>query len=195
MIKINELKIEYANVEELRPAEYNPRKWTDKARKGLNESLDEFGFVQPIVVNSAPERKGIVIGGNFKLDIAKKDGLKQVPVVYVNIPDIEKEKELNIRLNKNQGDFDFEMLSDFDEKMLLEIGFDDDDMKDIFNIQNVNVSKSIISFSVSDKQSSIIRSALLLAQNKIDEIEYDGKRPKMSDYLCAIIKQWQDRLN
>lgn len=131
----NELKVEQVAVSELKPAEYNPRKWSENARKGLTDSLDEFGFVQPIVVNAAPNRRGVIIGGNFKLDIAKRKGMTTVPVVWVNIPDIEKEKELNLRLNKNQGEFDYELLADFDAKLLQEVGFDSKELDKIFDEQ------------------------------------------------------------
>ncbi|QQS44712.1 ParB N-terminal domain-containing protein [Candidatus Roizmanbacteria bacterium] len=55
------------------------------------------------MVNSSPNRKDIVIGGHFRLEIAKQLRYTEVPVVYVNIPDEDKEKELNLRLNKNTG--------------------------------------------------------------------------------------------
>ena len=127
-----DLEIDYVPVAELKPCEYNPRKWNEESRKGLTESLDEFGFVQPLVVNAATNRKGVVIGGNFKLDIAKKKGMEAVPVVWVNIPDLEREKELNLRLNKNQGEFDFELLSSFDENFLKDVGFSSQELDIIF---------------------------------------------------------------
>lgn len=130
---MDELIIHQVNIEELKPADYNPRKWSETARRGLTESLDTFGFVQPIVANSAPERRGVIIGGNFKLNIAKEKGLKTVPVVWVNIPDLKKEKELNLRLNKNQGEFDNDLLSQFDEDMLKQIGWDSKDLDKIFD--------------------------------------------------------------
>lgn len=126
------LTVQQVPIEQLKPADYNPRKWTDSARKGLTESLDQFGFVQPIVANSAANRRGIIIGGNFKLDIAKQKGMKTVPVVWVNIPDIKKEKELNLRLNKNQGEFDDDLLAKFDEDLLKSVGFDSKQLDKIF---------------------------------------------------------------
>lgn len=129
---MEELKIVEVAIEELKPADYNPRKWSEEARRGLTASIDEFGFIQPIVANSAPNRRGVVIGGNFKLDIAKEKGRKTVPVVWVNLPDIKKEKELNLRLNKNQGEFDYDLLVEFDLKMLSDVGFDAKDIDKIF---------------------------------------------------------------
>ncbi len=129
----NELAVQQVAIEELKPADYNPRKWTPDARKGLMASLGEFGFVQPIVANSAPERRGVVIGGNFKLDIAKEKGLKTVPVVWVNIPDIKKEKELNLRLNKNQGEFDNDILAQFEAELLAAVGWSSKELDKIYD--------------------------------------------------------------
>lgn len=130
---LNKLKIYYVPLSELNPAPYNPRKWSGEAIKKLTEGFKRFGIIDPIICNSAPNRKNIVIGGHFRLKIAKDLGYKEIPVVYVKIPDIEKEKELNLRLNKNTGDWDFELLKEFDIEMLLDVGFDDTDLSNIWD--------------------------------------------------------------
>ena len=121
----NEIQIVYVGVDELKASEYNPRKWNGKQESDLGKSLDEFGAVAPLVVNKADNRKNIVIGGHFRLALMKNRGYEKVPVVYVDIPDIKKEKELNLRLNKNTGDFDWNLLKDIGEDILVESGFDD----------------------------------------------------------------------
>jgi DNA modification methylase len=126
-----ELIVEQVDIKLLKPCEYNARKWSEHARTGLSASLDDFGFVQPLVVNSNPNRKGVVVGGNFKLDIAIKKGLKTLPVVWVNLS-FEKEKALNLRLNKNQGEFDLELLADFDKDLLEDVGFESNEIDKIF---------------------------------------------------------------
>lgn len=128
-----EMKIVHVAVKDLRPVDYNPRYWSPKARDEIIASIKRFGFVQPLVVNSAKNRKNIVIGGNFKLNIAKELGIETVPVYYVDIPDIAKEKELNLRLNKNQAEFDFDMLKEFEESLLKHVGFDSKDLDKIFD--------------------------------------------------------------
>ena len=130
----NNLTIESVSVNELLPAEYNPRKWSKETIVHLRESITKFGLVDPILVNSAPERKNIVIGGHFRLKIAKDLKYDKVPVVYLNIPDIEKEKELNLRLNKNLGEWDFEMLKQISEEMLTGVGFNSEELDEIFDI-------------------------------------------------------------
>jgi len=128
------MKIQNIKIAELQNSEYNPRKWTNEAITSLKESITKFGLVDPILVNSAPERKNIVIGGHFRLKIAKDLGYKEVPVYYIDLPDIEKEKELNIRLNKNTGDWDLKLLAEFDSSMLTDIGFSSEDLDDIFGL-------------------------------------------------------------
>ena len=135
-MKKSNLKIHTVGLGGLNPAPYNPRKWSEEAVKQLTESIRKFGFVDPIIVNGAPNRKNIVIGGHFRLKIAKDLGYKEVPVVYVNIPDVEKEKELNIRLNKNTGDWDWNLLTDFDETFLSNVGFSSEELDEIFGLED-----------------------------------------------------------
>lgn len=129
----NNLKIFYVPVTQLKPALYNPRKHPPEATAQLRESIQKYGLVDPIIINSASNRKYVVIGGHFRLKVAKELGYKEVPVVYVNIPDIKKEKELNIRLNKNTGEWDFEKLKSFDLDLLTDIGFDKTELTDFWN--------------------------------------------------------------
>ncbi|MCL5409872.1 MAG: ParB N-terminal domain-containing protein [Patescibacteria group bacterium] len=130
------LKIVQVLISELKAADYNPRKWSEDAIRQLSESIKKFGLVDPIIVNGADNRKNIVIGGHFRLKVAKDLGYKEIPVVYVNIPDIEKEKELNLRLNKNVGEWDWELLAKFDENILSDIGFSSEEIDEIFDIEN-----------------------------------------------------------
>jgi len=118
------IKIEYIKVSELKFADYNPRKATKQEFENLKENIEKFGFLDPIIVNSNPARKNIIIGGHFRTRIAKELKMDSVPVVYVDIAEVEKEKELNVRLNKNTGSFDFDLLANFfDNNELLSYGF------------------------------------------------------------------------
>jgi len=127
-----QINITYVPIDLLRPSEYNPRKWDEEAKANLKESIKRFDVVDPLLVNGSEERKNIVIGGHFRIETLKELGYTEVPVVYLYISDIEKEKELNIRLNKNQGEFDLDLLAEFDESFLTDIGFDSEELDDIF---------------------------------------------------------------
>lgn len=128
------IEINYISVDDLKPSEYNPRKWDSESKKQLKESIKRFGLVDPIIVNCAESRRGVVIGGHFRLEVAKEIEIQEVPVVYVNIPEIEREKELNIRLNRNQGEFDYDLLAEFDQDFLANVGFTSEELDSIFEI-------------------------------------------------------------
>lgn len=130
----NDMHIEMIDIKVLNPAEYNPRVWDEKAEAELMESVRRFGLVDPIIANKARGRENIVIGGHFRLHIAKKLGFATVPVYYIDIPDIKQEQELNLRLNKNVGAWDWNMLANIDESILLSSGFDAEDLQQHFNL-------------------------------------------------------------
>jgi DNA modification methylase len=127
------LNISYVDTSILLPAAYNPRTWDETAVAKLKDSIERFGLVDPLIVNNASNRKNIIIGGHFRFEIAKRLGIEKIPVVYVNIPDINKEKELNLRLNRNTGQWDFDLLKSFDIELLLDVGFDDSDLAGIWD--------------------------------------------------------------
>ena len=126
------LNIIYVPIRELKPSEYNPRKISKESLEQLKESMRRFQVVDPIIVNAAPNRRNIVIGGHMRLRGAKDLGFKEIPVVYVKIPDIKQEQELNLRLNRNTGEWDFSLLADFGEEFLGGIGFSSEEMDTIF---------------------------------------------------------------
>ncbi len=126
-----DLTIEYISINELKECEYNPRVWSESDKRDLKTSLSKFGVLDPLIVNSTEERMNIVVGGNFRLTMLKEMEVERVPIVRVHLP-LEREKELNIRLNKNQGQFDLDLLAQFDESFLKDIGFDSEELDDIF---------------------------------------------------------------
>jgi DNA modification methylase len=134
--KNKDLKIEYVSIDSLKPSEYNPRKISKESMEQLKESIKKFKLVDPLIVNCAKNRNGIVIGGHMRLKAATELGFKEAPVVYLNIPDIEKEKELNIRLNKNTGEFDWDLLANFSEGFLTDLGFNSEELDDVFGIDD-----------------------------------------------------------
>lgn len=127
-----QLRVTEVDITALKPSEYNPRKHSKEQMGQLKESIKRFGLVDPLIANAAPERKDVLIGGHFRLAAAKELGFKAVPVVYVTIPNVEKEKELNLRLNKNTGEFDLDLLAAFDESFLKDVGFSSEEIDDIF---------------------------------------------------------------
>lgn len=105
------MKIQKVKISEINPASYNPRitlKPGDIEYEKLKKSIDTFGLVEPLVWN---KRTGNLVGGHQRLSILIKQGLDEIDVSVVDLP-IEKEKALNLALNKIQGDWDEEKLSE-----------------------------------------------------------------------------------
>jgi len=127
------LKTVQTNIDDLIPSTYNPRQWSQKSISDLTKSIKENGFVVPILANSNPSRYGTVIAGHFRLKIAKDLGYKTIPVNFIDIEDVEKEKKLNLTLNRVTGDWDYELLKNFEIEMLMDIGFDNDDLSKIWD--------------------------------------------------------------
>ncbi len=73
--------IKYVDIDKIRPAEYNPRKIEDKQIEELKKSINDIGFILPILVNS---KNNIIIAGHQRTKTAKLCGLKKVPVMYVD---------------------------------------------------------------------------------------------------------------
>lgn len=130
----NKLTVIQVKIEELSLASYNPRKWNKEALEKLKESLNLYGFVDPVIANSASERLNTLIGGHMRIAAAKELGIAEVPVVYLDIPDLEKEKDLNLRLNRATGEWDWELLKDFAPDMLKDAGFSSEELDNIFDL-------------------------------------------------------------
>tara|TARA_B100001287_G_C22686610_1_gene534226 strand:+ start:3378 stop:3950 length:573 start_codon:yes stop_codon:yes gene_type:complete len=115
--------IENINIKEINLSNYNPRLLSKENKKQLKISIEKFGLIDPIILNKNPERKNILIGGHQRFKICKELKFKTIPCIYVDL-NLNDEKELNIRLNKNIGEFDFKLLeSHFQHEKLIEWGF------------------------------------------------------------------------
>ena len=134
-MKTAELKILPVSV--LKPAEYNPRKKLkkgDKEYKKIADSIREFGFADPLVVNADMT----IIGGHQRLTVAIDLGYTEVPCAVVDV-DKTREKALNIALNKITGQWDEALLADLlkdlgDKDFNLEFtGFDAPEIEQLFS--------------------------------------------------------------
>ena len=133
-------------VSELKPAEYNPRKKLkpgDKEYKKIKNSIEEFGFADPLVVNSDMT----IIGGHQRLSVAMDLGYTEVPCAVVDV-DKTREKALNIALNKITGEWDEQMLIDLITELkdadydLDFTGFDAPEVEELLsNIHNKEVKE------------------------------------------------------
>ncbi len=121
------MHIQKISIKKINPAPYNPRKNLkpdDSEYQKLLRSIDEFGYIDPLIWN---KKTGNLVGGHQRLKILQAKGLKEIDVSVVDLP-IEKEKLLNIALNKISGQWDREklahLLDDIPEIDLELTGFD-----------------------------------------------------------------------
>ena len=118
------MKSEKIKIEDIEPAEYNPRKISKKEYKKLSKSISEFGLVDPIIINL---KNMHIIGGHQRYDVLKEEydegrlfgdleliRLGDIGWVFtetkLDIKSDEHEKALNIALNKISGQWDFDAL-------------------------------------------------------------------------------------
>ena len=131
------MTIEKLKVGQLLPADYNPRKDLkpgDVEYEKLKRSIEQFGYVEPVIWNKVTGR---VVGGHQRLKVLLDMGITEVDCVVVEM-DEEKEKALNIALNKISGEWDKDKLAlliadlqgaDFDVTLT---GFDLEEIDDLF---------------------------------------------------------------
>ena len=130
----------------LKPAAYNPRKKLkpgDKEYEKIKNSILEFGFADPLVVNSDMT----IVGGHQRLSVSIELGYTKVPCAVVDVDKV-REKALNIALNKITGAWDENLLaellkdieeSDFD---LGKTGFEPPEIDELFNaVHDKNVQE------------------------------------------------------
>lgn len=125
-------------VTDINPAEYNPRKDLkpgDPAYEKLKRSMTEFGYVEPIIWN---EETGNIVGGHQRYKVLVAEGHTEVECVIVKMSP-EREKALNVALNKVTGDWEFEALADLIKDLEAQdfdvtlTGFDAAEIEDLFS--------------------------------------------------------------
>lgn len=132
------MEIQKVDVGQLNPAAYNPRKDLkpgDKEYEKLKRSISEFGYVEPVIWN---RQTGNVVGGHQRLKVMADLGHTEIDCVVVDL-DQQKEKALNVALNKIQGEWDetklAELMADFDVSAfdVSLTGFDASEIDELLN--------------------------------------------------------------
>ena len=134
---VNKIKVEKMPITEIKAAKYNPRKDLkpgDPEFEKLRNSIERWNLVEPLVVN---KRTGTLVSGHQRLKVCQALGIKTVQAVVVDLSP-EREKLLNISLNKTGSDWDYlkleELFKEFDPEELTITGFDDDEIKKIADL-------------------------------------------------------------
>jgi hypothetical protein len=179
-------KNEIRKVSELIPSDYNPRKLSEEQKNNIKKSLERFNLADPIIINLDNK----IIGGHQRITVLFELGVEDIDV---RVPSRqlteEEEKELNIRLNKNSGEWDLIKLIDFDKNFLSNIGFNNNELSKIFDEKDDDsTNKRTIVFTVSHEEEMLIRDSLEKEINNPSLIR-TGKKPRQSEILCSILKR------
>lgn len=162
-------------IKDLKEAKYNPRKKLtpkDKEFQNIKRSIEEFGYVEPIIIN----KDNTVIGGHQRLSVLKLLGYEEVEVIQIDI-DKTKEKALNIALNKITGEWNEEKLHD----LLLELHDEDFDLSLTgFEEFNFDVELDVINTDIKENERERTNNTYNL--ELYDSTKIDGK------YQMPIIK-------
>ncbi|MCX4294649.1 MAG: ParB N-terminal domain-containing protein, partial [Prevotella sp.] len=136
------MQFETRKLADLHPAEYNPRKKltpSDPEYVQIKNSINEFGYADPIVINA----DGTIIKGHQRCNVMIDLGYTEAEVIVLDIPDKSKEKALNIALNKITGKWDNQLLKDLLVELDLDgydfsvTGFHRDELEDL--IQQLDI--------------------------------------------------------
>ena len=202
----NEMKIKNRKIADLIRAEYNPRELTKEQHNQLSDSLKRFGLVDPIIVNTHKDRKNILVGGHQRMKVWEELGNDTIPTVEVNL-NLEKEKELNVRLNKNTGQFDMDILTNnFDTTELIEWGFTEDEigewglnpdeLTDGFSLPEGDKSPfQQMTFTLADEQATQLKNAIsdVKGLEEYKFIETFANENSNGNALYLIIMQWAEQ--
>lgn len=162
------MEIVNIDVNDLIPYENNPR-INDAAVKYVAESISEFGFRVPIVIDS----ENVIIAGHTRLKAAKKIGLKSVPCLVAD--DLSEEQVSAFRLADNKvsekSDWDFSLLD-----------------LEIMSLSEIDMSK----FGFDDIEESLSEDPV---QKNINLDEMELKAFEHYDYIVFVFKNQMDWLN
>nr|UWI04075.1 MAG: ParB-like nuclease domain [Bacteriophage sp.] len=158
------MEIRTLKTAELKAAAYNPRKDLqpeDAEYKKLRRSMEEFGYVEPIIWN---ERTGNVVGGHQRLKILLEQGKEEIECVVTDL-DEKDEKILNVLLNKVKGRWDIGKLADLLQELdeagaMEETGFEDWELQSL--LMQYDHIKDLMEEDFSDYSSDKERSTFVM---------------------------------
>jgi hypothetical protein len=128
--------IQKVKIEEILQNKENPRTIRDDKFKKLVKSIKEFPEmldIRPIVVDD----NNIVLGGNMRLKACKEAGLKEIPIIRASDLTEEKKREFILKDNQSYGEWDTKLLETWGKDMLLNSGFEQWDLIDIFGTNDL----------------------------------------------------------
>ena len=193
------MNIKNIAVKDLIPYEKNTKKHDDVQINNVAESIKQYGFVQPIVI----DKNNVVVIGHCRLLAAKKLKMQEVPCVCVEDLTEEQVKALRIVDNKsNESPWDFDFLadeladldlSDFDFDFGIDTEYEDEDYSDEFSLKDGDREPiQNMTFTFSDDEAEIIKEAIS-EMKKTDKFkDYDNplNQNGNGNALFLVVEEW-----
>lgn len=193
--------IKKIKINQLKPAPWNPRTIDDASLKSLENSLKTFGYLEPIIWN---EKTGNIVGGHQRFNILSKTlkPTEDIEVVVVDL-DEQKEKALNLALNKISGEWEeielakiLDELNKKDANLLSLTGFQTNEINNILSFVSSDMPK-IEDIDLLGKQTNIQQSITFYFNKEKDynlvKKFFNSKEPD-SNKLIELIKRWQKNI-
>lgn len=200
--KQSEYKTELVNIKDLKLNPNNPRLIKDDKFVKLVQSIKDFPEmlnIRPIVVNDDM----IILGGNMRFKACKEAGIKEVPIIKLAGLSEEKQREFLIKDNVSGGEWDWQLLQEWDTNKLENwgldlIGFDldSDELGTDFNLAYGDKAPfQQMTFTLADEQATQIKNAIADIK-QTEEYKYCetlGNENSNGNALYLIIMQWAEQ--
>ena len=189
------MEVKNYDLDSIIPYEKNAKKHDEQQINNVAESIRQYGFVQPIVI----DRDGVIVIGHCRALAAKKLGMQSVPCVCVDDLTPEQVNALRLVDNKsNESDWDFDLLLDELEGLDLE-GFNfnwgvdtDENYSTDFTLPDGDKPEICqMTFTLHERQKELIEYALELVGDEVSETF--GNTNKNGNALYEVVKQWARR--
>jgi hypothetical protein len=205
------LNIETRRLSELKPADYNPRRKLQPGEpeyEKIARSIEEFGYCDPIIIN----KDGTIIGGHQRTQVLLDMGAETADVVVLDL-DKDREKALNIALNKITGSWDeaklVELIGSLDVEGydLSVTGYSDKELKAMLEQTRIrpedfsqefslpsreHVLKHTMNVTLHKTQIAVIKAAIRIATAD-GEGETYGNTDKNGNGLAKVVKEWLEQ--
>ena len=195
------MKVTNRNLAELTPYAGNAKKHDSTQIANVAESIKQFGFVQPIVI----DRDGVIVIGHCRALAAKKLGMKEVPCVCVDDLTPEQVNALRIVDNKsNESPWDFDILPDelaaLDfSRFNFDFGLEDegkdyspDEFGDDFTLPDGDKPEiGVMTFTLHQEQKSLIEYAISVVKDNV--FETFGNTNANGNALYEVVRQWAEQ--
>ena len=188
-------------IKDLVPYDRNTKKHDKTQINNVAESIKQYGFVQPIVI----DKDNVVVIGHCRLLAAKQLKMKEVPCVCVEDLTEEQVKALRIVDNKsNESEWDFDILPDeldeldfdgFDFDFGLETDGEDyspDEFGDEFSLPDGDKPEiGVMTFTLHQQQKSLIEYAISVVKDNV--FETFGNTNANGNALYEVVRQWAEQ--